>query len=122
MRFKPPLLLLGGMLLFHASAFSQDTNLFVFLCFGQSNMDGAGKIEEQDLTVDKRFQVLAALDFPKIQRKTGIWYDAVPPLCRGTGGLSPSRLLWQDAGGQSSAAHSSRGGECRRSRLQNRTV
>jgi beta-xylosidase len=67
-----------------------DPNFYVFLCFGQSNMDGAGTIEQQDKTVDTRFQVLSALDAPKLDRKKGYWYPAVPPLCRETGGLGPA--------------------------------
>jgi hypothetical protein len=53
-------------------------------------MEGVGRIEEQDKTVDKRFQVLAAVDFPKLDRKKGNWYLAVPPLCRGSTGLCPA--------------------------------
>jgi hypothetical protein len=90
MKLNPRLLALAGLLWFSSNVLAQDPNFFIFLCFGQSNMDGAGRIEEQDKTVDKRFQVLAALDFPRIGRKMGNWYDAVPPLCRGTGGLSPA--------------------------------
>ncbi len=66
-----------------------DPNFYVFLCFGQSNMDGAGQIEQQDQTVDERFQLLAAVDMPNLGREKGKWYPAVPPLCRGTGGLGP---------------------------------
>ena len=67
-----------------------DPNFYVFLCFGQSNMDGAGRIEGQDKTVDQRFQVLAAMDMSNLDRKKGQWYPAVPPLCRATGGLGPA--------------------------------
>lgn len=67
-----------------------DPNFYIFLCFGQSNMDGAGRIESQDRTVDERFQVLAALDDPALGRTKGNWYPAVPPLCRRTGGLGPA--------------------------------
>lgn len=67
-----------------------DPNFYIFICFGQSNMDGAGKIEKQDLDVDERFQVLAALDMPRLNRTKGQWYPAIPPLCRGTGGLGPA--------------------------------
>ncbi len=67
-----------------------DPNFYIFLCFGQSNMDGAGRIEEQDRTVDKRFQVLAALDMPNQGREKGKWYDAVPPLCRASSQLGPA--------------------------------
>jgi hypothetical protein len=70
---------------------SQKKNFYVFLCFGQSNMEGFPRtIEEQDRTVDQRFQVLAAVDFPDMGREKGKWYDAVPPLCRPSCGLCPA--------------------------------
>ncbi len=88
---KPRLLVLAGLLLINANAFSQDTNLWIFVCFGQSNMEGFPGIQEQDRTnVDNRFQVLAAIDFPKQDRKKGNWYPAVPPLCRPATGLCPA--------------------------------
>ncbi len=91
MKTKQVLCFLAAALLFTARASADpDPNFYVFLCFGQSNMDGAGRIEEQDKTVDQRFQVLAALDAPKLDRTKGHWYPAVPPLCRGTGGLGPA--------------------------------
>jgi len=67
-----------------------DPDFYIFLCFGQSNMDGAGVIEQQDLTVDERFQFLATIDDPERDRNKGQWYPAVPPLCRPTGGLGPA--------------------------------
>jgi hypothetical protein len=73
-----------------ARAETPDPKFYVFLCFGQSNMEGFPGIPEQDKTVDHRFQVLAAVDFPTMQRKMGTWYDAVPPLCRSTSGLCPA--------------------------------
>ena len=90
MKRRLGLFLLAALLSFSTKAFAADPNFYIFICFGQSNMDGAGKIEEQDKTVDERFQVLAAIDAPKQDRKRGAWYAAVPPLCRGTGGLSPA--------------------------------
>jgi hypothetical protein len=75
----------------HASALAQDTNFFVFLCFGQSNMEGYPGIEEQDKTgVDERFKVLATVNFPSQGRTKGNWYTAVPPLCRPGTGLCPA--------------------------------
>jgi hypothetical protein len=75
----------------HTKVFSQDKNFYIFLCFGQSNMEGFPGIEEQDKTnVDDRFQVLAAVDFPKLDRTKGNWYTAVPPLCRPFNGLCPA--------------------------------
>ena len=64
-------------------------NFHIYLAFGQSNMDGAGEIEEQDLTVSDRFKMMPAIDFPSKQREKWKWYTAVPPLCRETSGLSP---------------------------------
>ncbi len=84
-------LALAGLLLLSSNAFSQDKNFFVFLCFGQSNMEGFPGIQEQDKTsVDRRFQVLATVDFPGLDRKKGQWYTAVPPLCRPSTGLCPA--------------------------------
>jgi alpha-L-fucosidase 2 len=64
---------------------------FVFLCFGQSNMEGFPGIEDQDKgPVDERFQMLAAVDFPSQGRIKGNWYPAVPPLCRPSAGIGPA--------------------------------
>ena len=71
---KPKLLLLAGLFLLNVNAFSQDTNLWIFLCFGQSNMEGYPGVPEQDKTnVDNRFEVLAAVDFPSMDRKKDNW-------------------------------------------------
>lgn len=66
-----------------------DPNFYVFLCFGQSNMEGNARPEEADKTVDPRFQMMAAVDFPQAGRKMGQWYPATPPLCREGNGLTP---------------------------------
>jgi hypothetical protein len=82
---------LGAILtLFSISGFAQDPNFYIFLCFGQSNMEGAAKVEQQDMTVDDRFQVMAALDCNDMTRVKGVWYTAVPPLCRCHTGLTPA--------------------------------
>src|SRR5688572_13574820 len=65
-----------------------DPNFYIYLCFGQSNMEGGGRIEEPDRRVDNRFQVLADFDNPGRGWKRGQWYTAVPPLTRRTRGLS----------------------------------
>ncbi|MBN2175614.1 MAG: sialate O-acetylesterase, partial [Bacteroidales bacterium] len=73
------------------NVFSQNPNFYIFICFGQSNMEGFPGIEEQDkLNIDNRFRVMAAVDFPKLDRKKGSWYSAVPPLCRPNTGLCPA--------------------------------
>ncbi|MEO6567828.1 MAG: sialate O-acetylesterase, partial [Opitutaceae bacterium] len=88
---------LAGLFLFTAQAYSQDKNFYVFLCFGQSNMEGFPGIQAEDKgPVDERFQMLAAVDFvaggryPGPERKAGNWYNAIPPLCRPGTGISPA--------------------------------
>lgn len=90
MKLKLRWFLLAGWLWFNVNAFSQDTNFWIFVCFGQSNMEGFPGIQEQDKTnVDERFQVLAAVNFPQMGRTKGNWYTAVPPLCRPGNGIGP---------------------------------
>jgi len=72
------------------SARDPDPNFYIFLCFGQSNMEGFPGVEAQDKTEDERFKVLAAVDVPRLDRKKGNWYPAVAPLCRGSTGLCPA--------------------------------
>jgi alpha-L-arabinofuranosidase len=91
MKMKLKLFLITAILLFTTTALAQDPNFCIFLCFGQSNMEGFPGIEQQDKTsVGDRFQVLAAVDFPNLDRTKGHWYEAVPPLCRGNSGLCPA--------------------------------
>ena len=39
-----------------------DPNFYIYLCFGQSNMEGQGTIEDCDLTPDARLQMMSTLD------------------------------------------------------------
>jgi len=78
------------MLFLSVSSFSQDKKFYIFLCFGQSNMEGNARIEPQDTTVDERFQVMEAVDCSNLGRTKGKWYPAVPPLCRCRTGLTPA--------------------------------
>ncbi|MFC1551180.1 sialate O-acetylesterase [Candidatus Latescibacterota bacterium] len=89
---KRRLLLLAVILAITTNVFADpDPNFYIFLCFGQSNMERFPGIEDVDKTgVDKRFQVLASTDVPKLGRIKGNWYDAVPPLCRSNSGLCPA--------------------------------
>lgn len=84
------LVLLTGVLLSSCNIFSQDPNFYIYLCFGQSNMEGQGTIEVQDKAVDKRFQVMEAVTCSNLTRAKGSWYTATPPLCRCWSGLSPA--------------------------------
>ena len=67
--------------LLHANA-EVDENFYVYLCFGQSNMEGQAQPETVDQTVDERFQMMACVDFTNPVRKKGEWYAATPPLVR----------------------------------------
>jgi len=53
-------------------------------------MEGQGKIEAQDKTVDSRFRIMEAVNCSNLGRTMGSWYTAVPPLCRCYSGLTPS--------------------------------
>lgn len=71
------------------SSFAQNQKFYIFLCFGQSNMEGNARFQPEDTTVDSRFQVMEAVDCPNLKREKGKWYTAVPPLCRCYTGLTP---------------------------------
>jgi hypothetical protein len=63
-----------------------DPNFHIFLCFGQSNRENGGRMEEIDRNVDQRFQVLADFDAPDRGWKKHEWQDAIPPLtAKGSG-------------------------------------
>lgn len=89
MKIKQGVIIGLVLLSFNSKAFSQDKNFYIFLCFGQSNMEGNAKFEPQDTSVDARFQVLEAIDCPNLGRTKGHWYTAVPPLSRCRTGLTP---------------------------------
>lgn len=82
--------LLAGLLLLATGSSAQDPNFHIYLCFGQSNMEGQADIETQDLTVDSRFRVMQAVDGSNRGRTKGEWYTAIPPLTRNSTGLSPA--------------------------------
>ena len=65
-----------------------DPKFLIFLCFGQSNMEGGAKMEDMDRVPNKRFQVMADFDNPSREWTKGNWYDAVPPLTRRIRGLT----------------------------------
>jgi len=86
-----------GLLLLATRAFAQDPNFYIFLCLGQSNMEGFPGIPDEDKgPVDPRFQVLAAVDFPEMKREKGHWYPANPPLSRPVAGLSPADFFGRE--------------------------
>jgi hypothetical protein len=90
MKNKSLLFAVLGLLLLTTKSFSQDKNFYIFLCFGQSNMEGNAKIEPQDSIVNTRFEVMETMNCPNLGREKGKWYTAVPPLCRCRTGLTPA--------------------------------
>jgi hypothetical protein len=79
------------LLLIISCSYGQDRNFYIFLAFGQSNMEGNARIQPQDtVDIDPRFQVLEAVDCPDLHRTKGNWYTAVPPLSRCRTGLTPA--------------------------------
>lgn len=86
----PFLKLIGAaLLLLGESVFAQDPNFHIYLCFGQSNMEGNARYEAKDTVVNPRFQVMAAVDNQELGRTKGEWYPARAPLCRANTGLTP---------------------------------
>lgn len=68
-----------------------DPNFYIFICFGQSNMEGAARPESQDMkSPGERMKLMAAVDDPQRNRKMGEWCEAVPPLCRPFNGITPA--------------------------------
>ena len=72
-----------------------DPNFYIFLCFGQSNMEGNARPEAADLqSPGPRFLLMPAVDFPatdqRSARKMGEWCEASAPLCRPNTGLTPA--------------------------------
>jgi len=68
-----------------------DPNFYIYICFGQSNMEGNAQPESIDRTgVNQRFRLLATCNFTSPSRTKGQWYTATPPLVSPNGGLGPS--------------------------------
>ena len=67
-----------------------DPNFHIYLCFGQSNMEGNAQWEAQDVGVDSRFQMLATCNFSSPQRSMGNWYTAECPIVSPVGKLGPT--------------------------------
>ena len=90
MKLKLGIILIAGLLFTNSKVFSQDPNFQIYLCIGQSNMEGAARAELQDSTVNPRFQVMEAVNCDNLGRKMGSWYKALPPLCRCKTNLGPT--------------------------------
>lgn len=63
-----------------------DPDFHIYLCFGQSNMDSGGPMNESDRDVPERLLVMADFDQADRGWQKGSWYQAIPPLAaRGRG-------------------------------------
>jgi len=88
---KTAFLVLITLLFLTTNASAQDKKFYIFLAFGQSNMEGFPGVEDQDKgPVAPRFEMMAAMDSPEQQKQIGHWYTAVPPLARPGAGIGPS--------------------------------
>ena len=73
------------------SVSAQDKNFHIFICIGQSNMEGNARVEDVDREgISPNYLMMAAVDYPGMGRTKGEWYPAVPPLCRENTGLTPA--------------------------------
>lgn len=75
------------------SAFSYaepDPNFHIYLCFGQSNMEGAASVPAAEKQgVSERFKLLFSANDCSGGRKKGQWYTATPPLAHCSSGFGP---------------------------------
>ena len=68
-----------------------DPDFHIYLCFGQSNMEGNAQWETVDNKfVDERFQMLSTCNFDNPKRKLGEWYTAYCPIVNPIGKLGPT--------------------------------
>lgn len=83
-------ILFTALMLLSLNIWAKDPNFYIYICFGQSNMEGQGTIEAQDSIVNNRFKVFQSLDCPNLGRTKANWYTAVPPSCQCYSKLSPA--------------------------------
>lgn len=77
------------MVLFTVGASANNPNFHIYLCIGQSNMEGNAPVESIDRqNVSERFKMMATVDFSNPVRVKGEWYVATPPLVRQNTGLT----------------------------------
>lgn len=85
-------LVMATMSLLDQNGFAQtpSPDFHIYLAFGQSNMEGNGAVPAAEKTgVNPRFQHMAAVNCPALNRTKGAWTTAVPPLCRCGTGMTP---------------------------------
>ena len=64
-----------------------DPNYYIYLCFGQSNMEGNADAEDIDAQVNTRFKMLATCNYDDNSRSLGKWYTAKVPIVSPAGKL-----------------------------------
>lgn len=85
------MMLLGLMACLTKANAQVDPNFYIYICFGQSNMEGNAQWESQDVgNVDERFQMLATCNFSSPKRTLGNWYKATCPIVSPDGKLGPT--------------------------------
>lgn len=70
-----------------------DPNFHIYLALGQSNMQGAAPVQEQDRVIHPRVQVLQSENCSEFSERYGQWREPFQPLIRcptSPGGLGPS--------------------------------
>ncbi|MBO7248228.1 MAG: sialate O-acetylesterase [Bacteroidaceae bacterium] len=87
---KTFVLLLSALLLTPVVLMAEpDPNFHIYICIGQSNMEGNPRPEAKDLeNISPRFLTMQAVDCG--DNKMGEWRTAVPPLARCGTGLTPA--------------------------------
>jgi hypothetical protein len=84
---KSPLISLLIFFLLHTKISAQDPDFHIYLCFGQSNMEGVGVIDPQDRVTNPRVRLMQDMTCSNLSRVYGSWYTAAPPLARCYGRL-----------------------------------
>ena len=84
-------MVLMSFVMFGSAQAAVDPNFYIFLCFGQSNMEGAARPEAEDLkSPGPRFLLMPAVADAQRGRTMGKWCEAAAPLCRPNTGLTPA--------------------------------
>lgn len=83
-------LVMAGASAVTVQASEPDPNFHIYICLGQSNMEGNASIEPIDReNVSERFVMMPTVNFNNPSREKGEWYTAYPPLVRQYTGLTP---------------------------------
>ena len=82
------LLALTIIITYQTSSAKPDPNFHIYLCIGQSNMQGVNKPEKQDSIQNDRFLMMSTSSIESEKKLYG-WYPATPPLAHHYNFLSP---------------------------------